>query len=78
MLLETGQKKEGLRVDPTLLCFPFIQGSTVTAAASSSEHRWHESIDTNTSSTPAITFLIQEVMRSLAEGKAEQPRGKKG
>ncbi|NP_001384627.1 voltage-dependent L-type calcium channel subunit alpha-1S [Gallus gallus] len=40
------------------------QGSTVTAAASSSEHRWHESIDTNTSSTPAITFLIQEALIS--------------
>uniref|UniRef100_A0A669QQE8 Voltage-dependent L-type calcium channel subunit alpha n=1 Tax=Phasianus colchicus TaxID=9054 RepID=A0A669QQE8_PHACC len=48
---------------------PFIQDSTVTAAASSSEPRWHESTDTNTTSTPAITFLIQEVMCRLAEGK---------
>uniref|UniRef100_A0A8C9F175 Voltage-dependent L-type calcium channel subunit alpha n=1 Tax=Pavo cristatus TaxID=9049 RepID=A0A8C9F175_PAVCR len=42
----------------------FIQDSAVTAAASSSEHRWHESIDTNTSSTPAIAFLIQEALIS--------------
>ncbi|POI34109.1 hypothetical protein CIB84_002139 [Bambusicola thoracicus] len=40
------------------------QGSTVTAGASSSEHRWHENIVTNTSSTPAITFLIQEALIS--------------
>uniref|UniRef100_A0A8C2T4X5 Voltage-dependent L-type calcium channel subunit alpha n=1 Tax=Coturnix japonica TaxID=93934 RepID=A0A8C2T4X5_COTJA len=46
------------------LLAPFIQDSTVTAAASSSEHRWRESIGTNTSSTPAITFLIQEALIS--------------
>uniref|UniRef100_A0A8C3L5E4 Voltage-dependent L-type calcium channel subunit alpha n=1 Tax=Chrysolophus pictus TaxID=9089 RepID=A0A8C3L5E4_CHRPC len=46
------------------LLAPFIQDSTVTAVASSSEHRWHESIDTNTTSTPAITFLIQEALIS--------------
>ncbi|XP_052558483.1 voltage-dependent L-type calcium channel subunit alpha-1S isoform X2 [Tympanuchus pallidicinctus] len=45
-------------------CLHPQQGSTVTAAASSSEHRWHESTDTNTSSTPAITFLIQEALIS--------------
>uniref|UniRef100_A0A8C3L281 Voltage-dependent L-type calcium channel subunit alpha n=1 Tax=Chrysolophus pictus TaxID=9089 RepID=A0A8C3L281_CHRPC len=57
------------RAVPLQLLAPFIQDSTVTAVASSSEHRWHESIDTNTTSTPAITFLIQEVMCKLAEGK---------
>ncbi|XP_042693345.1 voltage-dependent L-type calcium channel subunit alpha-1S isoform X2 [Centrocercus urophasianus] len=45
-------------------CLHPQQGNTVTAAASSSEHRWHESTDTNTSSTPAITFLIQEALIS--------------
>lgn len=60
------------------LLAPFIQDCTVTAAASSSEHRWRESIGTNTSSTPAITFLIQEVTCRLAKGKAEQPGGKRG
>ncbi|XP_065603601.1 voltage-dependent L-type calcium channel subunit alpha-1S isoform X2 [Cyrtonyx montezumae] len=45
-------------------CLHPQQDSTGTAAASSSEHRWHESIDTNTSSTPAITFLIQEALIS--------------
>ncbi|XP_021232895.1 voltage-dependent L-type calcium channel subunit alpha-1S isoform X4 [Numida meleagris] len=45
-------------------CLHPQQDSMVTAAVSSSEHRWHESINTNTSSTPAITFLIQEALIS--------------
>ncbi|XP_031464433.1 voltage-dependent L-type calcium channel subunit alpha-1S [Phasianus colchicus] len=45
-------------------CLHPQQDSTVTAAASSSEPRWHESTDTNTTSTPAITFLIQEALIS--------------
>ncbi|OXB72264.1 UNVERIFIED_CONTAM: hypothetical protein H355_003797 [Colinus virginianus] len=64
----------GQCLHPQQLLAPFIQDSTGTAAASSSEHRWHESIDTNTSSTPAITFLIQEVIHGLAE----QPGGERG
>ncbi|NXD65643.1 CAC1S protein, partial [Eolophus roseicapillus] len=37
---------------------------TVTGTASSSEHQWGESSDPSASSTPAITFLIQEALIS--------------
>ncbi|NXK76438.1 CAC1S protein, partial [Amazona guildingii] len=37
---------------------------TVTATASSSKHQWGESSDSSASSTPAITFLIQEALIS--------------
>ncbi|NXE17177.1 CAC1S protein, partial [Lophotis ruficrista] len=37
---------------------------TVTGRASSSGYQWSESSDPSTSSTPAITFLIQEALIS--------------
>ncbi|XP_061205394.1 voltage-dependent L-type calcium channel subunit alpha-1S isoform X4 [Neopsephotus bourkii] len=40
------------------------EDDTVTGAASSSEHQWGESSDPSASSTPAITFLIQEALIS--------------
>ncbi|XP_057259838.1 voltage-dependent L-type calcium channel subunit alpha-1S isoform X4 [Pezoporus wallicus] len=40
------------------------EDGTVTGAASSSEHQWGESSDLSASSTPAITFLIQEALIS--------------
>ncbi|KAM4645683.1 voltage-dependent L-type calcium channel subunit alpha-1S [Amazona ochrocephala] len=40
------------------------EDGTVTATTSSSEHQWGESSDSSASSTPAITFLIQEALIS--------------
>ncbi|XP_065554460.1 voltage-dependent L-type calcium channel subunit alpha-1S [Lathamus discolor] len=40
------------------------EDGTVTGAVSSSEHQWGENSDPSASSTPAITFLIQEALIS--------------
>ena len=56
------------------------EDGTVTGTASSSGYQWGESSDPSTSSTPAITFLIQEVRQgnSLAEGKTGLPGIERG
>ncbi|NXE29013.1 CAC1S protein, partial [Ardeotis kori] len=52
-----GHPSSGLHLPPQ-------EGGTVTGTASSSGYQWSESSDPSTSSTPAITFLIQEALIS--------------
>lgn len=60
-----------LQLRATLTQLPTEDG-TVTGTASSSRFQQRETGEPGTSSTPAITFLIQEVRQghSLAEGAA--------